>query len=339
MKAYPHPVPAGTMKLLHVPGRNPEDVILDGQGRVLCGLEDGGIVRMNADGTEARELLNTGGRPLGLDWLPDGRLLVCDCLRGLLAIDLDGGAIEVLLDAVFGRKMMVCNNPSVARDGTIYFSDSSQRYPLTQIRRELIEHVATGRLLRRKPNGEVDVLVDSLQFANGVVLAPDESFVLVAETGARRVLRVWLKGPRSGHSEVFADDLPGMPDNLSLGSDGLFWVALPSATDPRLGLLHRLPHPVRRLAGRVPDGLQPPELRSVLMMAFDHRGACARLVEGDTLRFHLVTGVREHEGLLYASSVAENAVAVFALPQVEPAPRMSSALRPTEPRWRRGRAR
>lgn len=314
ISVYPYPTPAGDVKLLRLPGLNPEDVLMDAEGRVLCGLEDGSILRMNADGSGATTLVNTGGRPLGLDWLPDGRLVVCDCLLGLLAVDLSTQKIETLVESVNGRKLMVCNNPSVAKDGTVYFSDSSIRYPLTRIKTEIIEHVATGRLLRWNTHGTVDVLMDKLQFANGVVLAPDESFVLVAETGACRINRVWLSGPMQGQTEVFADHLPGMPDNMSLGSDGLFWVALPSAADPRLQLVHRLPLAIRRTVARIPEPLQPAELRSFLAMAFDTAGRCVRFIEGDPMRFHLVTGVREHQGKLYAGSIEQNAVAVITLP-------------------------
>lgn len=314
MPAYPYPTPAGDVTLLRLPGLNPEDVLMDAEGRVFCGLEDGRILRINADGSGATTLVNTGGRPLGLDWLSDGRLVVCDCLLGLLAVDLSTKSIETLVESVNGHKLMVCNNPAVARDGAVYFSDSSTRYPLARIKTEIIEHIATGRLLRRNPDGSVDVLMDKLQFANGVVLAPDESFVLVAETGACRINRVWLSGPKRGQADVFADDLPGMPDNMSLGSDGLFWVALPSAADPRLRWVHRLPFAMRRALARIPESLQPGELRSFLAMAFDAAGRCVRFIEGDPMRFHLVTGVREHQGKLYAGSVEENAVAVITLP-------------------------
>jgi sugar lactone lactonase YvrE len=316
MPIYPYPTPAGDVKLLRLPGLNPEDVLIDAEGRVLCGLEDGSILRLNADGSGASVLVNTGGRPLGLDWLPDGRLLVCDCLLGLLAIDLSSKEIERLVESVNGKKLMVCNNPSVAKDGTIYFSDSSTRYALPQIKTEIIEHIATGRLLRRNTNGSVDVLMENLQFANGVVLSADESFVLVAETGGGRINRVWLQGPKKGQSDVFADDLPGMPDNMSLGTDGLFWVALPSAADARLKLVHRLPLAIRRAIARIPEKLQPAELRSFLAMAFNAEGQCVRFIEGDPLRFHLVTGVREYQGKLYAGSIEENAVAVITLPAV-----------------------
>lgn len=315
---YPYPVPAGDMQLLRLPGLNPEDVILDEQGRVLCGLEDGSIVRMNADGSDAIVVANTGGRPLGLEWLPDGRLLVCDCLLGLLAVDLSNQAVEVLVDSVNGKKLMICNNASVAKDGTIYFSDSSKRYLLTKIQSDIIEHIATGRLLRRNVDGSVDVLLENLQFANGVVLAPDESFVLVAQTGGGKINRVWLKGAKAGQHDMFADNLPGLPDNLSLGSDGLIWLAMPSATDFRLKIIHRLPTIVRRLIARLSEMLPVAEMRNVLLMAFNTDGECVHFVEGDPLRFHLVTGVREHNGKLYVGSVEESAVAVMPVPLALP---------------------
>jgi sugar lactone lactonase YvrE len=36
---------------------------------------------------------------------------------------------------------------------------------------------------------------------------------------------VWLKGEKAGKAETFVD-LPGAPDNIRLGSDGHFWIAL-----------------------------------------------------------------------------------------------------------------
>ena len=156
--------------------------------------------------------------------------------------------------------------------------------------------------------------MDRLHFANGVVLAPDESYVLVAETGAARINRFWLTGQRQGEHDVFADRLPGMPDNLSIGSDGLFWLALPSPADARLAAIHRLPALIRRAIGAIPEDLLPAELRAVLVMAFDSSGRCVHLLEGDPLRFHLVTGVREHHGTLYLGSVDENAIAMLKIP-------------------------
>ena len=70
-----------------VPGDGPEDIVVDADGRLWTGLIDGRIVRISPDGSEQSVVANTGGRPLGLHVARDGRLLICDSYRGLLALD------------------------------------------------------------------------------------------------------------------------------------------------------------------------------------------------------------------------------------------------------------
>ena len=36
----------------------------------------------------------------------------------------------------------------------------------------------------------------------------------------------YLSGPKKGKSEMFSENLPGLPDNLSPSSDGGYWLAL-----------------------------------------------------------------------------------------------------------------
>lgn len=74
------------------------------------------------------------------------------------------------------------------------------------------------------------VLIDELFFPNGVALSPNEDFVVVAETGAARLLKYHIKGPKKGQHEVFVDGLPGQPDNLTPDAEGL-WIPLVSALD------------------------------------------------------------------------------------------------------------
>jgi sugar lactone lactonase YvrE len=60
-----------------------------------------------------------------------------------------------------------------------------------------LKGAATGRLLKFDPrSGTTLCLAEGIWFANGVALAADESFVLVAETWGLRILRHWLKGPK-----------------------------------------------------------------------------------------------------------------------------------------------
>lgn len=75
-----------------------------------------------------------------------------------------------------------------------------------------------------------EVLLDELFFANGLALSPNEDFIVVAETGAMRLGKYYLKGPKAGQSEIFVEGLPGLPDNLTPDADGI-WVPLVHAAD------------------------------------------------------------------------------------------------------------
>jgi sugar lactone lactonase YvrE len=231
-----------------------------------------------------------------------------------LAVDPATSAVEVLVDRVAGEPMRFCNNAAVAADGTVYFSDSSRRFGIDHWRADLLEHSGTGRLLRRDPGGAVEVLLDGLQFANGVALAADESFVAVAETGAYRLTRLWLAGERAGRTDLLADNLPGFPDNLSTGAGGLIWVALGSPRNPLLDRLHPLHPALRRAVWALPQRLQPKPVRTLWVLAVDAGGAVVHDLQGPGDDFTMVTGVREHGGRLYLGSLAERAVAVLDLP-------------------------
>jgi sugar lactone lactonase YvrE len=120
-----------TLTVVPVPGPGAEDVLVGPDGTVYTGTGDGSIFAVSPDGNLIRRIANTGGRPLGLDLLAEDRLLVCDSQRGLLAVPLAGGAVEVLAGTVAGVPMRLCNNAAVLGDGTIFFSDSSTEWGLT----------------------------------------------------------------------------------------------------------------------------------------------------------------------------------------------------------------
>ncbi len=294
-----------------MPSYGTEDVVVDDAGRVITGTEDGRIFRVSADGGVVELLAMTGGRPLGIELAPDGALIVCDAIRGLLRVDLRTEAVEVLVHEVEGRPMRFCNNAAVAGDGTIYFSDSTRDFGVDDWKADLLAHSRTGRLIRRSPSGEVEVVLGGLAFANGVALAPDESFVAVAETGTYSVQRLWLAGSRAGKPEPLVENLPGFPDNIATGTDGLIWVTIASPRDRVLDFL--LPrHPVlRKVAWRLPDRLQPRPKRTVRVQAYDTDGRLVHDLGGQHDDFHMVTGVREHHGTVWVGSLHEPKVAAI----------------------------
>lgn len=295
------------LERIAVPGIGPEDIAFDAGGTLFTGVEDGRILARSAD--QWREVANTGGRPLGIEVDADGSLVVCDAERGLLRVDPTRGDITTLVDTIAGERLRVTNNASIARDGTIYFSQSSRKYRLEHLKADLLEHGGHGRLLRRRPDGLVDVLLDGLDFANGVCLAPDESFCLIAETGAYRIRKYWLSGPQAGSNDIVIENLPGFPDNISLGTDGRFWVAMPSERNGLLDALLNKPPMFRKLIWALPDSLQPEASRITFVFAMDDRGDVVTNLQADGSAFHYVTGMRERDGWLYLGSLMESAIA------------------------------
>jgi sugar lactone lactonase YvrE len=296
-------------------GHGPEDVVIDLEGRLITGGDDGRVWRWpaDADGSVLPELVaDTGGRPLGIEVDPrDGSLIVCDAERGLLRIAGDG-TVTLLTDHAAGKVIRFCDNAAVARDGTVYFTDSSHRYGIANWRLDLLEHRPNGRLLRYDPvTGDTDVVADRLYFPNGVALTPDESALLFVETSAHRLMRV----PLHGGAPTQLADLPAYPDNMAAVGDGTYWIALPS---PRLASLERLlPHPrVRQLVAKVPERLQPQPKRYGLAALVDGDGRVLRTLHGPAGDYMMITGVRQHGSTLWLGSLTESAVARVSLDPV-----------------------
>jgi sugar lactone lactonase YvrE len=94
-----------------------------------------------------------------------------------------------LVGQPISQAVLLADGVTVARDGTVYFTDASMVL-------ETVLRGPSGRLLRYSPaTGETTVLMKALWFANGVALSADESFVVVAASVSNRVHRFWLRGP------------------------------------------------------------------------------------------------------------------------------------------------
>jgi sugar lactone lactonase YvrE len=304
----PTDVRLDSLDLFELPtGAAPEDVAVEADGSVVAGGDDGRLWRWPPGarpGEPPRLVADTGGRPLGIELDPrDGSLVVCDAYRGLLRVT-GGGRVDELAVAAAGQAIMLCNNAAIASDGTVFFSDSSHRYPVHAWKRDVAEHRPNGRVLAYRPaGGRVEVVADGLFFPNGVALIPGEGALLVAETTTHRLLRV----PLGGGAPVLVADLPAYPDNISAVGDGTYWVALPS---PRVPIAERLlPYPgVRRAALLLPEVLQPKPRRYGLVAHVDGDGRVLRTLHGPSGRYRMITGVRQAGGELWLGSLVEPAV-------------------------------
>ena len=294
-------------------GHKPEDVAVDADGKIYAGYEDGRIMVLQPDGTQPRVFANTGGRPLGLLFDRAGNLIVADAIKGLLSVN-KSGAVKVLAVEADGVKFGCLNDLDVGADGTIYFTEASNKFPMSQFANDLLEHQPNGRLLALDPQTQKPrTLLRDLYFANGVAVSPDQSFVLVAETGKYRVRRVWLKEPRLGQDDIFIDNLPGFPDGISSNGRDRFWLALPT---PRMPIVDRmLPHPfLRKIVARLPKFLQPAPQRYSFVLGLDESGRVVENLQNPSPDCYAeISNVVEHNGALYFGSIGEDSVGRFPL--------------------------
>lgn len=303
----PSPVASTTAlppsRVIDLPAGFAEDVVVDGEGQLLCGVEGGAILRVDPRTHAVFPVASTGGRPLGLEHRPDDTLLVCDAHLGLLHLDLETGELTTLTRFVDERPLRFCSNATTLADGTIWFTESTTRFDFEHHRGSMMENRPSGRLLRRNPEGTVTVVRDDLWFANGITATPDADAVMVVETAGHRVIRVALTGQRAGAVDVVTAGLPGFPDNMSDFRTGRAWIPL---TNPRMRALEMLgvaPRWVSEVAWRIPDRLRPEPEHTVWAVAIDEHGDVVDEVHGTHPAFHTATGAVEVDGKLFLSSV------------------------------------
>jgi sugar lactone lactonase YvrE len=302
-------------EVILLPGaRGPEDVALDSKQRIYVGVDDGRILRMSPDGTQPETFADTGGRPLGLAFDAAGNLLVADAVAGLLSVDREG-KVTVLSTEAGGRPYGLVDDVDVAFDGTVYFSDASWRWGLGHYVEDLAEHRPYGRLLSYEPeDGSVKVLLEDLYFANGVAVSHDESYVLVAETGTYQITRLWLKGPKAGQHDLFAENLPGFPDGVARDWRGNFWVALAAPRSPQLDAAS--PHPwLREVLLRLPRAMMPGPARFGFVLCLSPEGEVLHNLQdprGDS--YSPITSVQPERGQLYLGSLSYPGIARIATP-------------------------
>ncbi|XP_064392357.1 adipocyte plasma membrane-associated protein-like isoform X2 [Halichondria panicea] len=241
----------------------PEALTLDNEGSVYTGLADGRLIRLSKDlssfynvtwtgnhrqvdcGSEKTE--NQCGRPLGMQFHHRLKhlLYIADSSIGLVSYNTKTTELKVLLRSgseVSGSPIIFLNDLVVLRNDTIIISQSSCKYTRAENRYEVLEGKANGRLLYYNLlDDSYGVLLDELYFSNGICLSFDESSVLVVETTRARIFKYHLMGNHAGETEMFVDNLPGLPDNISPSSTGGYWVGIAAVRTSALEFMARTP--------------------------------------------------------------------------------------------------
>lgn len=239
---------------------------------------------------------------------------------GLVYVDnataASGHQVQPATDEVNGEKMIFVDDVDVASNGTVWFTDASTRFDQHDYVLDITESRPSGRLLSWDPDtGETTVHVEELGFANGVALGPGENYVLVNETMRYRIRRYWLTGEKAGQTDIFVDNLPGFPDNLSYNGEDLFWVALVYPRDRTIDGI--MPRPfLRKIIMRLPEALRVSEPDPLaLVIALDQNGDVVHNLQDHSGHYHTVTSVNEADGFLWLGSLIQPHAARVPVPQ------------------------
>lgn len=293
----------------------PEDLALGKDGNVYFALLSGDIKFLDSTG-QIQPWVNTGGRPLGIEFDQQGNLLVADAFKGLLSISPDGD-ITTLVDSVEGVAVNYADDVDIASNGMIYFSDASSKFHAKEYGTygasllDINEHGAHGRIIEYNPNTKIStVLVHDVNFANGVTLSHDEQYLLFVETGNYRVIRVALNGEQRGILDVVIHNLPSFPDNIARGSNGLYWIGLVSPRSKPLDMLSDSPN-MRKVIQRLPELLRPKAQHYGHVIAINDTGDVVFNLQDPLGIYGHTTGALEVGDKLYVSSLHESALGVI----------------------------
>ena len=299
----------------------PEDATaLD--GKIYATSQTGDITRIDPASGSVESIANTGGVPLGIEAY-EGLLYVADAHKGLLSVS-PSGEVQVLSDTVDGTSIDYADDLDIGADGTIYFTDASTKFgakahgtTMAASLLEIMESRGTGRVLAFNPRSkQTRIVADGLVFPNGLAIHPDGS-LLVNETGRYRVLKI---NPVTGAMSEWIANMPGLPDNINPGpalstGEPTFFLGLISPRSDWLDANASKPG-ARKVAMRLPPAMRPKAVAYGHIVQLDANGTVLRTFQDPSGAYHDATGAIVHNGILFVTSLHEDALAHMPYPVI-----------------------
>jgi gluconolactonase len=165
----------------------------------------------------------------------DGNLVMCEHGDRRVSVLTPAGGKRTLADSYQGKRLNSPNDGTLKSNGDIYFTDPPYGLPQRENdpRREL-DHFGVYRITKK--DGSVTLLSTELQRPNGIGFSPDEKTLYVAQSDPKKA--IWMSFPVQsdgslGKGVVFYDataevgKMPGLPDGLSVDTQGNLWASGP----------------------------------------------------------------------------------------------------------------
>lgn len=145
--------------------------------------------------------------PMCVDFLPDGRLLVVSTSDGLLLRRESDGSFATHAD-LSGVSVAGWNEVVVDSRSNIYVNGGS------------------GIIALATPDGSARQVADGILFPNGMLVTPDNSTLIIAESHGKRLTAFDIATDGSlSNRRVWADLAGGYPDGICLDAEDAIWYA------------------------------------------------------------------------------------------------------------------
>jgi Strictosidine synthase len=190
---------------------------------------------------------------------------------------------------------------------------------------DLLRGKRTGRLLEYNPKtNQVSVLARGLWFPKGVAVDKDESFVLLSEKFALRMVKYHLNGPQKGTIDTLVEshNMTGYPDGADCApaadKNSKCYAAIAAPLDPIAKFINMIPFPfdvlVRNQVMALPKWAAPGVKPYGGIMEVDLKTKAVQYFQDpDATDIGHLAGVTVWKNKLYLGSLSNNFVGVYEL--------------------------
>jgi sugar lactone lactonase YvrE len=172
------------------------------------------IIAVDLEG-ESEVIVRVPSFPFCIDFLPDGRLLIVSASERLLLRREPDGPLVTHAD-LSTLSEHPWNDIVVDARGNAYIGNIGFDFPEAQF--------APGTLALVTPDGSARQVADGVAFPNGIVVTPDNSTLIVAESYANRLTAFDITADGSlSNRRMWAELGGGVPDGICLDAEGAVW--------------------------------------------------------------------------------------------------------------------
>jgi sugar lactone lactonase YvrE len=172
------------------------------------------IIAVDLEG-ESEVIVRVPSFPFCIDFLPDGRLLIVSASdRLLLRREPDGPLVTHADLSTLSEHPW--NDIVVDGGGNAYIGNIGFDFPEAEF--------APGTLALVTPDGSARQVADGVAFPNGIVVTPDNSTLIVAESYANRLTAFDITADSNlSNQREWADLGGGVPDGICLDAEDAVW--------------------------------------------------------------------------------------------------------------------